>query len=74
MEEFLGNGSMRSMSRLYNRRHLNDPVWRHVEAGWNNSIVSLRVVRGDEKAPSAWGYNWAALSLGDINNGDLSLK
>jgi hypothetical protein len=25
--------------------------------------------RGDEKEPSAWGYNWATLFLGDINTG-----
>jgi hypothetical protein len=38
-----------------------------VEAGSNTSTVGLRVVGGDEKEPSAWGYNRATLFLGDIN-------
>jgi hypothetical protein len=33
------------------------------------TTVALRVVGGDEKDPSAWGYNWATLFLGDINTG-----
>jgi hypothetical protein len=40
-----------------------------VEAGSNTSTVALRVVRGDEKEPSAWGYNRATLFLGYINTG-----
>jgi hypothetical protein len=24
--------------------------------------------------PGAWGYNWATLSLGDLNTGDLVLQ
>jgi hypothetical protein len=44
-----------------------------VEAGSNTSTVALRVVGGDEKGtqwkPSAWGYNWVTLFLGDINTG-----
>jgi hypothetical protein len=40
-----------------------------VEAGYNTSTVALRVVRGDKREPSAWGYNWATLFLGDINTG-----
>jgi hypothetical protein len=42
-----------------------------VEEGWNTSIVALQVVRGDEREPSAQGYNWATLFLGDINTGTL---
>jgi hypothetical protein len=40
-----------------------------VEAGSNTSIVALRVVGGDEKEPSTWGYNWVTLFLEDINKG-----
>jgi hypothetical protein len=40
-----------------------------VEAGSNTSIVALQVVGGDEKEPSALGYNWATIFLGDINTG-----
>jgi hypothetical protein len=29
--------------------------------------ITLRVVRGDEREPNAWEYNWATLFLGDIN-------
>jgi hypothetical protein len=32
--------------------------------GSNTSTVALRVVGGDEKEPSAWGYNRATLILG----------
>jgi hypothetical protein len=35
-----------------------------VEEGYYTSIVAQRVVEGDE--PGAWGYNWAALSVGDM--------
>jgi hypothetical protein len=41
----------------------------HVEAGTNTSTVALQVVGGNEKGPSAWGYDWATLFLGDINTG-----
>jgi hypothetical protein len=37
--------------------------------GWNNSIVSLRVVGGDEKGNQSLGYIRATLFLGDINTG-----
>jgi hypothetical protein len=40
-----------------------------VEAVSNTSTVSLRVVGGDAKETSAWGYNWATLFLGYINTG-----
>jgi hypothetical protein len=40
-----------------------------VEVGKNTSIVALRVVGGDEREPSAWGYHWATLSLVDIKKG-----
>jgi hypothetical protein len=40
-----------------------------VEVGSNTSTVALRVVGGDEKGTSAWGYNWATLFLVDINRG-----
>jgi hypothetical protein len=39
------------------------------EPGLNTSTVALRVVGGDEREASAWGYNWANLFLGDINTG-----
>jgi hypothetical protein len=32
-----------------------------VEVGSNIRIVTLRVVGGDEKGISAWGYNWRTL-------------
>jgi hypothetical protein len=41
-------------------------VWRRVQI---TSTVVLRVVKGDGKEPSAGGYNWATLFLGDINTG-----
>jgi hypothetical protein len=41
--------------------------WSHVEAGSNTSTVALRVVGGDVRKPSTWGYNGATLFLGDIN-------
>jgi hypothetical protein len=31
--------------------------------------ASLRVVKGDKREPSARGYNWANLFLGDTNTG-----
>jgi hypothetical protein len=40
-----------------------------VEAGSNNSTLALRVVGGNDKGPSACGYNRATLFLGDINTG-----
>jgi hypothetical protein len=40
-----------------------------VETGSNTSTVALRVVGGDEKGTSAWGYNSATVLLGDINTG-----
>jgi hypothetical protein len=40
-----------------------------VEVGENTSTVALRVVRGDRREPSARGYNWDTLFLGDINTG-----
>jgi hypothetical protein len=42
-------------------------VYSRVEAGSNASTVTLRVVGGDIKKLSAWGYNWAIPFLGDIN-------
>jgi hypothetical protein len=44
-------------------------MYARVEAGSNTSTVALRVVRGDERKPGAWGYNWATLFLRDINMG-----
>jgi hypothetical protein len=38
-----------------------------VGAGKNTSTVALRVVEGDEKEIRRLGFNWATLSLGDIN-------
>jgi hypothetical protein len=40
-----------------------------MEAASNTSIVALRVVGGDEKGPSSWGYNWATIFLGVIYTG-----
>jgi hypothetical protein len=45
-----------------------------VEAGSNTSTVALRVVGGEEREPSVWGYNWATLFLGDINTGTWPSK
>jgi hypothetical protein len=39
-----------------------------VEAGLNTSTVAVRVVKGEEKEPIAWGYNRATRFLGDINS------
>jgi hypothetical protein len=47
--------------------------WR-VEAVSDTSTVTLRVVEGDEREPGAWGYNWATMSLGDINTGTWSFR
>jgi hypothetical protein len=44
-----------------------DKIW---QAGsFNIPTVALRVVGGDEREPSAWGYKRATLFLGDINTG-----
>jgi hypothetical protein len=41
-----------------------------VEAGSNTSTAALQVIGDDEKRePSAGGYNWVTLILGDINTG-----
>jgi hypothetical protein len=48
--------SMLSVPRLYNE-------------DISRGRIALRVVGGDEKEPSAWGYNWATLFLRDINTG-----
>jgi hypothetical protein len=34
-----------------------------------SNTSTLRVIKGDEIEPSAWGYNWATLFLVDINTG-----
>jgi hypothetical protein len=39
------------------------PVWRRGRI----PPPALRVVGGDEKEPSAWGYSWTTLFLGDID-------
>jgi hypothetical protein len=45
-----------------------------MEAGSNTSTVALRVVGGEDKGPSAWGYKVTHL-LGDIRKyGDLALQ
>jgi hypothetical protein len=38
-----------------------------VEVGSNTSTVAMRVVAGDEMETQYLGYDWANLSLGDIN-------
>jgi hypothetical protein len=39
------------------------------------TAVGLRVVRGDKREPSAQGYYWATVFLGDINKyGDQALQ
>jgi hypothetical protein len=45
-----------------------------VIAGYNASILALRVVEGDEKEPGTRGYNSAGLSLGDINRDTWSSR
>jgi hypothetical protein len=40
-----------------------------MEVGSNIDTITLRVVGGDEKELSAWGYNRATIFLGDINTG-----
>jgi hypothetical protein len=42
-----------------------------MEAGDNTSTIALRILEGDEKEPSSRGYNWANLSMGEINTGIL---
>jgi hypothetical protein len=44
-------------------------MWR-----WNTSTIALHVIEGNETESSAWGYNWAALSLEDINTETLSSR
>jgi hypothetical protein len=35
-----------------------------VEPGSNTTTEARRVAEGEEKEPSAWGYNWATVFLG----------
>jgi hypothetical protein len=44
-------------------------VLMRMEVGSNTSTVALGDVGGDEKEPSAWGYNLATQFLRDINTG-----
>jgi hypothetical protein len=40
-----------------------------VEASWNTSTIAVQTIKSKKKKePVAW-YNWATLSLGDINTG-----
>jgi hypothetical protein len=39
----------------------------HVEAGESTSNIDLRFVEGDVEGTQCLGYNWATLSLGDID-------
>jgi hypothetical protein len=55
---------MRSVTKLYSQHEREQ-----VQADSNTSTLDLRVVGGDKKEPSAWGYNWVNLFLGDINRG-----
>jgi hypothetical protein len=49
--------------------------WRcSVDADSNTSTAGLRVVGGNEREPSAWGFNWATLFMGDINMGTWSSR
>jgi hypothetical protein len=46
-----------------------------VEVGSNTSTVALRIVEGHENGTRYLGvYNWAILSLGDINRGTWSSR
>jgi hypothetical protein len=63
--------STRSIQRGYKEDNWSENSQSRVEAGSNTSTVALLVVGGDEKEPSAWRYNRATLSLGDINTGTL---
>jgi hypothetical protein len=42
-------------------------------ASWNTSTIAPRAIEGAKREPGAWRYNWATLSLGDINT-DLALQ
>jgi hypothetical protein len=59
--------SVRYVPGLYNENKAKGLKLARVEPGSNTSIVDLRVVGGDEKGTSAWGYNWATLFLRDIS-------
>jgi hypothetical protein len=42
--------------------------YRRVEMGSNTFTVALKVVgKATKREPSAWGYNWDTLFLGDTN-------
>jgi hypothetical protein len=44
-------------------------------AGYNTlTIVLLRVTEDNDMEPSAWGYNWDTLLLGNINTGTSSSR
>jgi hypothetical protein len=47
--------------QAFNTDNIQQPLWRH------NSIVALRVIRGDEKEPGSREYKWATLFLEKIN-------
>jgi hypothetical protein len=53
--------SMQSILRLYS-----EDRW---EVGLNTSTIALWIIGGGKREPSAWGYNWATLYLGDISTG-----
>jgi hypothetical protein len=39
-----------------------------VEAGYNTSTVTLRVLEEDEREPSGWEYNWAPCHWGTCSS------
>jgi hypothetical protein len=45
-----------------------------VEEGYNTSAVVLRAWKLAKRKSSAWGYNWAAPSLGDITTETWSFR
>jgi hypothetical protein len=53
----------RSSPQCYKQDSWNNDLVARLEAGSNTSTVTLRVVGGEKKEPSAWGYKWAALFL-----------
>jgi hypothetical protein len=59
----------------YDDRYLSvDVLTNSEEAGQNTSTITLRVLRRDEKEPSACGYNRATLFLGGYKYGDSALQ
>jgi hypothetical protein len=65
----VGTTPRRTVGRKINRIEKNVGTKSRVEVDSNTSTVALRVIEATKREPSARGYNWATLFLGDINTG-----